>query len=107
MAEIKFFGGEIMANVEDDDGGQNMKEKDLPTKVWVENNGDSVWWEDPNSKKYTEYYRKDVLEQEKKKLIKKACKFIKESVDDYLQYPFSQIDAGELVKNLKKILEGK
>ena len=42
-----------------------------------------------------------------KTMLKKTCKWLKENVDNYLQYPFAEINIGDLVKDLKKAMEGK
>ena len=74
------------------------KNKNLPINVWLDE--DSCWTEKPQGDGYTEYIRKDAF-------IKKACKWLKEHSGDYLQYPFAEINIGDLVKDLKKAMEGK
>lgn len=42
------------------------------------------------------------VEQEKKKVIKKACKWLQKHSGDYLLYPFCEFDKGALLEDFKK-----
>lgn len=48
--------------------------KKLPEKIWLD--ADSCWNEKPQGEGYTEYIRKDIVEQGKKKMLDKVYKWL-------------------------------
>lgn len=80
--------------------------KKLPQRIWLD--ADSCWTEKPQGEGYTEYIRKDIVKQGKKKMLEKVFEWIDEHIYDR-KYEIRDnegiwVDTDELLADLKKTM---